>query len=164
MGSKAVSVFNNVCGNTPSDDPKEVLKQIANQCTFLVEEVLEMKEAALAGDWTEVIDAHADIRFVRDYLDDLCQSVGLNTSKAFRKVCENNAQKYSTSKELVLQWQTEKAASYPELETYIVETEYEGTTYYTLRRVDDGKVVKHDGFEAVDLKDCVPKELLNKEK
>ena len=163
MGSKAVSVFNQAVGNPPSDDPQEVLKQVANQCTFLVEEVLEMKEAALTGDWTEVVDAHADIRFVRDYLDDLCQSVGLNTSKAFRKVCENNAQKYSTSKELVLQWQAEKAASHPDLETYIAETEYEGTTYYTLRRKDNGKVVKHNGFEAVDLKDCVPKYLLKEE-
>lgn len=163
MGSKAVSVFNQAVGNTPSDVPKDVLKQIANQCTFLVEEVLEMKEAALAGDWIEVVDAHADIRFVRDYLDDLCQSAGLNTSKAFRKVCENNAQKYSTSKELVLQWQVDKAVSNPELETYIAETEHEGTTYYTLRRVDDGKVVKHNGFEAVSLKDCVPKYLLKED-
>ena len=52
---------------------------------------------------------------------------------------------------------------YPELETYIAETEYEGTTYYTLRRKDNGKVVKHNNFEAVDLTDCLPKELLNKE-
>lgn len=163
MGSKAVSVFNQAAGNPPSDDPQDVLKQIANQCTFLIEEVLEMKEAAKLKDWVSVLDAHADIRFVRDYLDDLCQSVGLNTSKAFRKVCENNAQKYSTSKELVLQWQAEKAASNPELETYTAETEYDGETYYTLRRKDNGKVVKHNNFEAVDLTNCIPNGLLNKE-
>lgn len=163
MGSKAVSVFNQAVGNPPSDDHKEVLKQIANQCTFLVEEVLEMKEAALAGDWIETIDAHADIRFVRDYLDDLCVAAGLNINKAFRKVCANNAEKYSTSRELVLQWQAEKAISHPELETYIAETEYEGETYYTLRRKEDGKVVKHNNFTTVDLKDCLPKELLSKE-
>ena len=124
--------------------------------------MLEMKEAALAGDWLEVVDAHADIRFVRDYLDDLCQSVGLNISRAFRKVCENNAEKYSISKELVLQWQAEKATSHPELETYIAETEYEGETYYTLRRKDNGKVVKHNNFEAVDLTSYIPTILLEK--
>ena len=160
MGSKAVSVFNNVCGNAPSENSAQILKQIENQCTFLIEEVLEMKEAAKLNDWVSVLDAHADIRFVRDYLDDLCQSVGLNTSKAFRKVCENNAQKYSTSKELVLQWQSEKAISHPELETYIAETEYEGETYYTLRRKDNGKVVKYENFPRVSLEDCVPKELI----
>lgn len=163
MGSKAVSVFNNVCGNAPSENSTQILKQIENQCTFLIEEVLEMKEAAKGKDWISILDAHADIRFVRDYLDDLCQSVGLNTSKAFRKVCENNAQKYSTSLELVLQWQAEKAASNPELETYIAETEYDGETYYTLRRKDNGKVMKHDNFEAVDLANCIPNGLLNKE-
>lgn len=164
MGSKAVTQFNHAVSNAPSQLDHVLLEQIANQCTFLVEEVLEMKEAALAGDWLEVLDAHADIRFVRDYLDDLCVAAGLNINKAFRKVCANNAEKYSTSKELVLRWQAEKAASHPELETYIAETEYEGTTYYTLRRKDNGKVVKHNNFEAVDLTDCLPKELLNKEK
>ena len=163
MGSKQVTQFNHAVNNAPSQLDHALLEQIANQCTFLIEEVLEMKEAALKGDWIELIDAHADIRFVRDYLDDLCVAVGLNINKAFRKVCANNAEKYSTSKELVLRWQEEKAISHPELETYIAETEYEGETYYTLRRKDNGKVVKHNNFEAVDLSDCLSKELLNKE-
>lgn len=157
MGSKQVTQFNHAVNNAPSQLDHVLLEQIANQCTFLVEEVLEMKEAALRGDWIEVVDAHADIRFVRDYLDDLCVAAGLNISKAFRKVCANNSEKYSTSRELVLQWQAEKAISHPEIETYIAETEYEGETYYTLRRKDNGKVVKHNNFEAVDLTDCIPK-------
>lgn len=163
MGSKSVSVFNNVCGNSPKEHLDELLEQIENQCNFLIEEVLEMKEAAKGKDWISILDAHADIRFVRDYLDDLCVAAGLNINKAFRKVCANNAEKYSTSQELVLQWQAEKAISHPEIETYIAETEYEVETYYTLRRKDNGKVVKHNNFEAVDLTDCIPNELLNKE-
>lgn len=62
----------------------------------------------------------------------------------------------------MLQWQSEKAVSHPEIETYIAETEYEGETYYTLRRKDNGKVVKHNNFEAVDLTDCIPNGLINK--
>lgn len=163
MGGKNVSQFNHAVGNPPSQLDHVLLEQIANQCTFLIEEVLEMKEAAKAEDWISILDAHADIRFVRDYLDDLCEAAGLNINKAFRKVCANNAEKYSTSEELVLQWQSEKAVSHPEIETYIAETEFEGETYYTLRRKDNGKVVKHNNFEAVDLTDCIPKALLNKE-
>ena len=161
MGSKKVSVFNHAVGNPPSLDKQELLRQIANQCTFLLEEVLEMKEAALAGDWLEIVDAHADIRFVRDYLDDLCVAAGLKINKAFDLVCENNSEKFSTSKELVEKWQEEKDPS--KLETYIAETEYDGTIYHTLRRKSDGKVQKYIGFPSVDLSSCVPKALLNKE-
>lgn len=163
MSSKQVTQFNHAVNNSPSQLDHVLLEQIVNQCTFLVEEVLEMKEAALEGDWIGVLDAHADIRFVRDYLDDLCVAAGLNINKAFRKVCANNAEKYSTSRELVLQWQAEKAISHPEIETYIAETEYEGETYYTLRRKDNGKVVKHNNFTAVDLTDCLPADLIKKE-
>lgn len=161
MGSKKVTQFNHAVNNAPSELDHVLLEQIANQCTFLLEEVLEMKEAALAGDWTSVLDAHADIRFVRDYLDDLCVAAGLKINKAFDLVCENNSEKFSTSKELVEKWQEEKDPS--KLETYIAETEYDGTIYYTLRRKSDGKVQKYIGFPSVNLSSCVPKELLNKE-
>ena len=161
MGSKKVTQFNHAVNNAPSELDHVLLEQIANQCTFLLEEVLEMKEAALAGDWTSVLDAHADIRFVRDYLDDLCVAAGLKINKAFDLVCENNSEKFSTSKELVEKWQEEKDPS--KLETYIAETEYDGTIYYTLRRKSDGKVQKYIGFPSVDLSSCVHKALLNKE-
>ena len=101
-----------------------------------------------------------DVKYVAAYLQTLLESVGVKFNKAYRKICGNNDQKFSTSKELVLQWQAEKAISHPEIETYIAETEYEGETYYTLRRKDNGKVVKHNNFEAVDLTDCVPVTLL----
>lgn len=161
MGNKSVTIFNHACSNAPKNTAEGILEQIVNQCTFLIEEVLEMKEAAMAGDWKEVVDAHADIRFVRDYLDDLCLAADLNIDKAFDLVCENNSEKFSTSKELVEKWQEEKDSS--KLETYIAETEYAGTIYYTLRRKCDGKVQKWIGFPSVNLSSCVPKEFLNKE-
>ena len=162
MGSKKVTQFNHAVNNAPSELDHVLLEQIANQCTFLLEEVLEMKEAAIKGDWLEIVDAHADIRFVRDYLDDLCVAAGLKINKAFDLVCENNSEKFSTSKELVEKWQEEKDPS--KLETYIAETEYDGTIYYTLRRKSDGKVQKYIGFPSVDLSSCVPEKLFDKEK
>lgn len=163
MKCSRVARFNAVVGNPPAENLEDVLKQIENQCTFLLEEVLETKEAAKRGDWVECVDGVGDVKYVAAYLQTLLESVGVKFNKAYRKICDNNDQKFSTSTDLVLQWEVEKSISHPELETYIAETEYEGETYYTLRRKDNGKVVKHNNFEAVDLSDCVPKELLNKE-
>ena len=163
MKCSRVARFNAVVGNPPAESLEDVLKQIENQCTFLLEEVLETKEAAKRGDWTECCDGVGDVKYVAAYLQTLLESVGVKFNKAYQKICDNNDQKFSSSKELVLQWQAEKATSHPELETYIAETEYEGETYYTLRRKDNGKVVKHNGFEAVDLTNCIPNGLINKE-
>ena len=163
MKCSRVARFNAVVGNPPAESLEDVLKQIENQCTFLLEEVLETKEAAKRGDWTECCDGVGDVKYVAAYLQTLLESVGVKFNKAYQKICDNNDQKFSSSKELVLQWQAEKATSHPELETYIAEAEYDGETYYTLRRKDNGKVVKHNGFEAVDLKKYIPNKLLNKE-
>lgn len=160
MKCSRVNRFNAAVGNAPAETPEEVLVQIQNLCTFLVEEVLETKEAAQRSDWKEVTDGGGDVKFVAAYLQTLLESVGVNFNKAYKKICDNNDEKFSTSKELVLQWQSEKAISHPEIETYIAETEYEGETYYTLRRKDNGKVVKYENFPRVSLEDCVPKELI----
>lgn len=159
MKCSRVARFNAVAGNPPAESLEDVLKQIENQCTFLLEEVMETKEAAKRGDWRECTDGVGDVKFVAAYLQTLLESVGVKFNKAYRKICDNNDQKFSSSKELVLQWQAEKAISHPEIGTYIAETEYEGETYYTLRRKDNGKVVKHNNFEAVDLTDCIPKRI-----
>ena len=160
MKCKRVTRFNNVVGNPPAQSFEEVMKQIENQCTFLVEEVLETKKAAQEGDIVECVDGIGDVKYVAAYLQTLIESLGVKFNKAYHKICDNNDEKFSTSKELVLQWQSEKAISHPELETYIAETEYEGETYYTLRRKDNGKVVKYENFPRVFLEDCVPKELI----
>ena len=153
---KAVSVFNHAAGNAPADDPKEIIKQVVHQCTYLLEEVLETKYAAKDGDWKEVVDGVADVLYVAAYLNDLCEAAGVDIKGAFKAVCENNSLKYSTSKELAEKWLEEK-----EIPCYIAETVYNGETYYTVRRTEDGKVTKYNGFEQVDLLPFIPKGLLN---
>lgn len=155
---KAVSRFNHTCGNAPAEDPKEILKQIVNQSTYLLEEVLETKHAAKDGNWTEVTDGVADILFVAAYLNDLCEAAGVDIKGAFEAVCENNSLKFTTSKELAEKWLAEK-----EISCYVAETEYDGETYYTVRRTEDGKVTKYKGFETVNLIPFIPKDLLEKE-
>ena len=123
MKCSRVARFNAVVGNPPAESLEDVLKQIENQCTFLLEEVLETKEAAKRGDWIESVDGVGDVKYVAAYLQTLLESVGVKFNKAYRKICDNNDQKFSSSKELVLQWQVEKSISHPEIETYIAETE-----------------------------------------
>lgn len=161
MGSKAVTQFNHIVKNEPKDTVDGVLQQIANQCTYLVEEVLEMKEAALNKDFIKLADGHGDIKFVRDYLDDLVDAIGLKRAGIFKAVCENNMLKSTTSKELAEQWKADKEAE--GVSTYIAEVEYEGETYYTVRRCDNNKVTKFKDFPEMDLTPFIPNELLKKE-
>ena len=161
MGSKAVTVFNHACSNAPKDTVEGVLEQIANQCTYLVEEVLEMKEAALNKDFVRLADGHGDIKFVRDYLDDLLDAIGLKRAGIFKEVCENNMLKTTTSLELAEKWKAEKDED--GVETYIATVDFEGETYYTVRRCDNNKVTKFKDFPEMDLAKYIPKGLLNKE-
>lgn len=157
--SKQVEMFNYIVGNAPSEDTKELLQQIMNQCTYLLEEVLETKEAAKNGDWVEVLDGAADIKYVADYIPVLLEAVGVQFKKGFKEVCKNNNLKFTTSLELTRKWQEEKTAV--GVETYISEVEYEGETYYTVRRTEDNKVTKFNEFPSVQLERFIPKELKN---
>lgn len=156
MQSSRITKFNFVCGNKPAETPEEVLKQIINQCTFLLEEVLETKEAAYAGDWTEIADGVGDVLFVADYLRELTKSVGVDQDGVDDAICDNNMLKTTTSRELAEKWLEGK-----DVACYIATTEYEGETYYTVRRKIDDKVVKYNDFPRVDLKPFIPNELQN---
>lgn len=158
MGSKQVTEFNHACGNAPLDSVSGVLQQIANQCTYLVEEVLEMKEAALAGDFVKLADGYGDTKFVRDYLDDLVDKLGLVRGGIFRTISANNMMKTTTSRELAEKWKEEKEED--GVEVYIAVVEFEGQTYYTVRREDNGKVTKFRDFPEMDLTPFIPKRLL----
>ena len=161
MKSSRVTRFNFIAGNKPADTPEGVLEQIKNQCTFLLEEVLETKAAASEKDWEEVIDGIADIRYVAAYLQDLAESFGCDVARAFEKVCYNNDCKFTSSEALANKWKDEKIED--GVECYVDTVVYEGETYYTVRRKEDGKVVKHRDFESVDLTDCIPANLLKED-
>ena len=158
MKSSRVTRFNYIVGNKPADTPEGVLEQIKNLCTFLIEEVLETKNAANEADWKEVVDGIPDIRYVASYLQDLAESVGCNVDRAFEKVCDNNDCKFTTSEVLANKWKDERIED--GVECYVDTVVYEGETYYTVRRKEDGKVIKHRDFESVDLTDCIPADLL----
>ena len=157
MKSKEVAKFNQITGKGPSDDLNVLTKQIKDQSTILLEEVLETKEAP---DWIERLDGVCDIWFVASELVTQLESVGINVKKAFKAVCENNSLKYTTSRELVEKWYTWNTEVKQE-QCHIHESVYEGETYYCVRRNEDNKVLKWEDFPKVDLAKSVPKELLS---
>ena len=61
MKSKDVAKFNQVTGKGPSDDLNELLEQVRNQSTILLEEVLETKAAETDKYWVEALDGVCDI-------------------------------------------------------------------------------------------------------
>ena len=156
MKNIAVERFNKIVGKGPSDDPTVLTKQIVDQSTILLEEVLETKEAP---DWIERLDGVCDIWFVASELVTQLESVGINVKKAFKDVCENNSLKYTTSRELVEKWYTWNTEVKQE-ECHIHESVYEGETYYCVRRNADNKVLKWEDFPKVDLTKYIPKELI----
>lgn len=156
MKSKEVEKFNQITGKGPSDDLNTLIKQIKDQSTLLLEEVLETKEAP---DWIERLDGVCDIWFVASELVTQLESVGINVKKAFKAVCENNALKYTTSRELVEKWYTWNTEVKQE-ECHMHESVYEGETYYCVRRSEDNKVLKWEDFPKVDLASFVPEDLI----
>ena len=154
MKHSRIDRFNFVANGDLNLPKEEILKKIQNQCTYLLEEVLETKEAAKAGDINGVLDGVADVWYVAGYLQTLLESLGADVKGAFLAVCDNNDLKFSTSLELVEKWKNEK-----DFPCYISETVYneDGQTYYMLRREEDNKVMKHSEFPAVDLTQFIPK-------
>lgn len=159
MKNIAVERFNKITGKVPSEDEFVLIKQIKDQSTILLEEVLETKEAP---DWIERLDGVCDIWFVASELVTQLESVGINVKRAFKAVCENNSLKYTTSRELVEKWYTWNTEVKNE-QCHIHESVYEGETYYCVRRNGGNKVLKWEDFPKVDLTKYIPNDLLKKE-
>lgn len=156
MRNERVTRFNYIAGNAPASTKEDVLKQIAMQCVFLLEEVKETQEAALNNDILEVVDGIADVNFVAAYLQTLIESLGVDRRGAFNAVCDNNDEKWTTSFELAEKWLSQQT-----IPCYIQTTIYNNQTYYTVRKKDGDKVVKYQNFPKVDLTPFIPKDLID---
>lgn len=157
MSKAEVKKFNVVAGNAPSQgDLWECWKQIRSQVEFLREEVMEGVEAAQQEDMQEIIDAWADIWYVNTYLGQLLEAFGVDTKAVINEVCKNNSQKYTTSFSYAKE--SQECLENKGAECYIESTYYEGTDYFTVRRKEDGKVLKLKHHERPDISKFVPKE------
>ena len=144
MASKErVVKFNTIVGNPPVglDDKEKFWEQVQAQAKLTLEEAQEQYDWAMKKNLVEVVDGYCDVDYLQTYMSVLLQEVGVNLGCSVDTVCLNNDQKYSLSKDLALQSQAELYTD-KGVDTYISEVEYEGDTYYTVRRSSDNKVMK----------------------
>lgn len=147
-----VAVWNFRCSNEQQPvGSAQYYDQLSNQLKRIREEADELEEAIQNRDLKEIIDAINDLDVVvagAGYMS------GGDVVGSINAVLDNNDQKYSINKSFM----EEQAAQYKEqgTEVNVVATEHEGTTYYALRREEDGKVMKPFGHPQVDLDPFVP--------
>lgn len=159
MKDKWVDRFNHITGKAPAKDLQGVLKQIEDQCTYLLEEVKETMKAAQEGDIVECVDGVADIRYVASYLPTLLESLGVNFNDAFSEVCYNNSLKYTTSYVKACGWESYHTDLGKDV--YISHVKYEDENYFTVCDSKTNKTLKYENFPKVDLTPFIPRELIS---
>jgi len=105
----------------------------------------------------EVLDGTIDLFFVSLRLLAMIEDIGFDTGKAWDKVVKSN-----NSKLLTQQPTLEDVKYYSEKYNTVItvaESSFGDESYYTLRD-ENNKIRKPDSFIPVDLKDCVPEDLL----
>lgn len=170
-----VEVWNMQAGSPSKDfDTTDLL----NQSKLVLEEATETHEAVsllskvVSGEVTkealqslpdsynpalEVLDGVVDLFFVSLRLLAMIEDMGFNTGEAWEKVVQSN-----NSKLLTQQPTSEDIKRYGEKYNTVItvaESSFGDESYYTLRD-ENNKIRKPDSFIAVDLKDCIPEDLL----
>ena len=163
---KSVALMNLLAGNKHQfEREEEFYTNCANALERVEEEAREGVVAFLQhiGSLSPVItdqefrqhllDSVVDIFVVYARLYQLMENnLSFNLHEAIQRVCENNLTKFPTEKQVAED--TLKMYAEQGIECYIAATEYEGVTYYAIKRVSDNKFLKPIGYENVDLAGC----------
>ena len=160
---KPIALMNLLAGNKHQFESEEEFDtNCANALQRVEEEACEGIDAYLkmkleGGDVEEfrqhLLDSVVDIFVVYARLYQLMENnPSFNLHEAIKRVCENNLTKFPTDKQVA----EDTLNMYAEqgVECYIATTEYEGITYYAIKRVSDNKFLKPVGYESVDLNGC----------
>lgn len=161
MSVERITKFNVIVGNPPKtidNTQQEIWDQLELQARLVLEEAKEMYEAVRNKDIVEVLDGSVDVWYLREYMDDILKSLGVDVTKAKYEVCYNNDQKYTTSSDLAMNTWAEFAKQGKPSE--VVSVEYDGTTYYIVKI--DGKVQKLLHHVRPNLEQCIPLSLKEK--
>ena len=160
---KSIALMNLLAGNKHQFDREEEFHtNCVNALQRVEEEALEgidaYRDMVLKGDSVEefrqhLLDSVVDIFVVYARLYQLMENnASFNLHEAIQRICENNLTKFPTDKQVAedtLNMYAKKG-----VECYIAATEYEGVTYYAIKRVSDNKFLKPVGYENVDLAGC----------
>ena len=156
--NERVTRFNHVAGNAPlgywEEDKEKVWQQIINQAERVYEEAKELLNAAKAHDGVEVLDGHLDVWYTNSYMCDLLKALRVDVAGAKYAVVENNDSKMTTSANLAAASSLEYNSA--GIGTYVDQTIYENTLYYSVKRKEDNKIMKLKNHVKPDLTEFVP--------
>lgn len=156
MSDRRITKFNAIKGDEPVgfEDRKSFWKQAKAQAGLVLEEAMELYQAALEEDLQEYLDGTTDVWYLNEYVDDLLKAVGINTSEAKQMVCDNNLSKFTQSELFAdLSCQALKDSG---TDCRVEEVEYEGELYYVIKRIPDNKVLKLRNHISPELGKCIP--------
>ena len=152
----SIHQFNYLAGKPYPKDPDglEFLRSLDHQIERIQEELNELREAIKYNDKVEVLDGVVDILFTVLPLPEMLYEAGYKVEPACMEVAKNNLTKFTTSYDVAVK----TAEKYGEEYCYIDSTQYNGITYYVVKRKEDQKVLKVVGYESVNLEKFVPEE------
>lgn len=160
MSDRRITKFNKIVGNAPVGmyDEEAFWKQMTLQAKLVLEEAQEMMDACEARDLKEVVDAQSDVWYLNEYAEDLLEFIGVDMVEAHSLVCHNNDQKYTMNAEFAYD-SAEAQKNENGVKCVISEVQYDGDTYYVVKRASDGKVMKLINHQAPDLNRVIPENL-----
>lgn len=155
--TKEVKNWNNIMSNGPSTNSQETIVKLKRQIKFVVEEALEMQEAADEDDIIEILDALQDLRFVSDQVAVYLESLGIDLEGSWNEVVRSNNSKFTEDPFVITS--SQRSFTNVGIPTNIEQTfDSEGKLVYIIKRLEDGKVLKPLCFTQPNLKPFVPEE------
>lgn len=155
-----VQQFNMLAGLPQEFDAQseEFWKRLEQQIKVVVEEVKEMEAAVAARDLVEVLDGTVDVFVTNSGVMDILQKSGVSVYGAGYEVCANNLTKMTQNpalaKQTVVMYDEQHVPTY--IERKIVMDGIYPREWYTVRRVEDNKIMKPFGYQRVSLGKFVP--------
>lgn len=150
-----VVLFNELAGQPQKFDAQtEVFWQwVEKQANLIKEELQETLDAIANRDLVEVLDGTLDVFVTNSGLMDILSKAKISVMVAGNDVCNNNLSKMTQNpalaKKTVEEYDAQHVPCY--VERKIVMDGIYPREWYTVRRVEDGKIMKPYGYQRVSL-------------
>ena len=149
-----ISKFNHIIGNTPATNVDAFWEQAKLQAALVLEEAQEQYDAVMERDLVELVDGACDVQYLQTYLDEMIETIGVPLKVAMDMVVVNNDQKYTKHESMAhISRMIHSDAGIP---CYVEKVEFEGDTYYTVKRSSDGKVMKLKDHVSPNIRATIP--------
>lgn len=139
MSDKRITKFNYRVGKNPlalHNNKDDIWKALEDQAERLVEEANEVVDGVKNRDIKAVVDGVVDTWYVREWMDDMLSTLGVDVEGAKHGVCKNNLDKITEDVNLAY----ESSVNYGN--TFVYSYHEKDVTYYSVLREGDRKVMK----------------------